>query len=207
MAKLTAEQLAECMGCKPSTAEPWVEPMHNAMACFEISTPLRQAHFLAQVGEESDGFRVLVENMNFTTAERLYKVYPKDFKDVEEARPYVGQPERIANRVYLGNNGNGDEASGDGWRFRGRGLIQITGRGNYSQCAKAVGVDFVKSPELLAEPHYACMASAWFWYSRGLNKFADADDVKSVTLRVNGGFSGLEPRTRRLENAKKILMA
>ena len=164
------------------------------MKRYEINTPKRLAHFLSQCGHESGGFRVFSENLNYST-EGLLKTFSKYF-DAKTAAEYARKPERIANRVYASRMANGNEASGDGWRFRGRGLIQLTGRANYTAYDKAVSENVLENPDLVAGA-LALDSAGWFWHTNGLNKIADAGDVTAVTKRVNGGTHGLADRQSR----------
>ncbi len=164
----------------------------------------RLTHFLAQLAHESQHFRRTSENLNYS-AEGLWRVFRKYFDSLEHAQTYERQPERIANRVYADRIGNGDEASGDGWRYRGRGFIQLTGKDNYRAIGDRIGVDLVNNPDMVAEDHrVALLVSADYWDSRGLNKFADRDDLDTITKRINGGFNGLEDRRRLLARARSI---
>ena len=172
---------------------------------YEINSPLRLAHFLAQTAHESGGFRVIEENLNYS-ADGLSKIFPKYFKD-RDPNEYARNPEKIANVVYASRMGNGDTDSGDGYKFRGRGLIQLTGRSNYTSMAGDLGVDLEQVVEYLGTPDGAVESAAWFWNKNGLNKLADADDVVAVTKRVNGGTIGLEDRQKHTEEFKQILGA
>ncbi|HDL5096297.1 TPA: glycoside hydrolase family 19 protein, partial [Pseudomonas aeruginosa] len=170
---------------------------------FEINTPERVAMFLAQVGHESQSLKRLVENLNYS-AEGLLKTWPKRFAPVE-ARQYARQPERIANRVYANRMGNGSPDTGDGYRYRGRGLIMITGHDNYAEAARALALPLVAQPELLEQRTWAAIAAAWWWKSRSLNELADQGRFEKITLRINGSFTGAEDRKARLEWARAAL--
>ena len=163
---------------------------------FSINTPLRLAHFLAQCAHESGSFLFVKENLNYS-AERLLKVFPKYFKDIETANKYARKQDAIANRVYASRMGNGDEASGDGSKFKGRGYIQLTGRQNYTAFDKFVDENIIDNPELVATK-YPMLSAAWFWNSRNLNALADKGgtdaDVTAITKKVNGGTHGLADR-------------
>lgn len=172
---------------------------------YEINSALRLSHFLAQTAHESGGFRVIEENLNYS-ADGLSKIFPKYFRD-KDPNDYARQPEKIANVVYSSRMGNGDEASGDGYKFRGRGLIQLTGRSNYTSLAGDMGVDVEQVVEYLGTPEGAVESAAWFWHKNGLNKLADADDVTAVTKKINGGTIGLEDRQKHTEEFKQILGA
>lgn len=185
--------------------EPFAESMLLRAAAIELTTDLRWAHFLAQVAHESVGFLHLTENLNYS-AKGLQVTFPKYFRDPETAAAYARKPVEIANRVYAGRIGNGDAASGDGWRYRGRGLIQITGRDNYRRCSIALYADdrLLRTPELLESPDAAVGSAGWYWTSREINTLADRDDLHAVTRKVNGGLNGIEDRLRRLEHAKTV---
>jgi putative chitinase len=177
------------------------------MTKYGITTPARQAAFLAQLAHESAELRRTQENLNYSW-ERLRKVFPRYFRTDPEAQAYGRQPERIANRVYANRMLNGDETSGDGWRFRGRGPIQVTGRENYRKSGQALGINLESDPDRLLDPATGCMAAAWFWHSRGLNALADSDDenaFREITRRINGGFFGLEERVHFWERARAAL--
>jgi putative chitinase len=161
---------------------------------YEINTPKRLAHFLSQCGHESGGFKVFTENLNYS-AEGLLKTFPKYF-NAETAAASARKPERIANRVYANRMSNGNEESGDGWKFRGRGCIQLTGRANYTAYDQAVPENVLENPDLVAGA-LALDSAGWFWKTNGLNKIADAGDVTAVTKRVNGGTHGLADRQSR----------
>ena len=203
---ISKEQLKQIMpSCTAENLEKYVGPLNDTMQRYEINTPLRQAHFLAQVAHESEQLKHVVENLNYSQA-RLIQVFPRYFRTIEEAAPYNRQPEKIANRVYSNRMGNGDEASGEGWKFRGRGLIQLTGKENYKKASDAIGVDFVSNPDLVQGPVYATLTAGWYWDSRELNKPADADNIYKVTKLINGGTIGIESRELYLERAKATLI-
>lgn len=189
----------------PNDLEEICEPLNAAMEEFGIDTPARQAMFLAQCGHESGNFAHVEENLNYK-AEGLHKIFKKYFHTLEEAQGYARQPERIANKVYANRMGNGDEASGDGYRYRGRGLIQLTGKDNYDACARALNVDLHGQPDYLETAEGAARSAAWFWSHNNLNRFADADDIVGCTKRVNGGTIGLEDRQHHYETAKSVLL-
>ena len=168
---------------------------------YEINTPLRIAHFMAQIEHES-GLKPISENLNYSS-ERLRQIFPKYFISKADADRYARQPERIANRVYANRMGNGNEASGEGWRYRGRGFIQITGKINYSQLANDTDLDCLKNPDLLLEETNALISALWFWNLRKLNALADKNDLKGITRKINGGYNGLEHRQELLIKYKK----
>lgn len=180
---------------------PHLEEIFNK---YEIITPLRQAHFLAQIAHESDCFRANKENLNYS-AQALLNVFHKYFHTPEEAEHYARQPEKIANIVYAGRMGNGPTESGDGWKYRGRGLVQLTGKGNYKDYSHATGQDFVGNPDLLTEPYWSMDVAGWYWKSRNLNAWADKDDARMITKLINGGFNGLDDRLHYLSVFKKAL--
>ena len=179
----------------------------DTAAKFQINTPLRLAHFLAQCGHESGGFKLTKENLNYS-AKGLNGIFKKYFPTLESAVPYERKPEKIANKVYGGRMGNGLEASGEGWKFHGRGFIQLTGKDNYTAFTKSIGEDCVANPDLVASK-YALASAAWFFNKNGLHKMADggANDttVTSITKRVNGGTIGLPDRIKHFNEYYKLL--
>lgn len=193
----------------PKCSDPatWADSLNTALPKFGIDTRDRMASFLAQTGYESSQFNHLVENLNYSTVGRLMRVWPKRFPTEASAEPYVNNPQKLADFVYANRLGNGDVQSDDGYRFRGRGIIQLTGRSNYLAASNALkaelapGADLVAQPDLLADPKYACLSAAWFWQSRGLNELADdrtddndLEDFTEITRRVNGGTTGVNDR-------------
>lgn len=173
-----------------------VDQIPLVMEKFAINTPARLAHFLSQCAHESGNFKATRENLNYS-AEGLMKTFSKYFKDVETAKKYERKAELIANRVYANRMGNGDESSGDGFKYRGRGYIQLTGKQNYTAFDKVVDEDILANPDLVATK-YPMLSAAWFWDTRKLNTVADAGSsdaiVVNVTLKVNGGRNGLDDR-------------
>jgi putative chitinase len=174
---------------------------------FEINTPLRLAHFLAQCGHESGGFKLTQENLNYS-AKGLNGIFKKYFQTEADAKPYERNPQKIANKVYGNRMGNGAEATGDGWKYHGRGFIQLTGKDNYTAFTKSIGEDCVNNPDLVASK-YALASAAWFFNKNGLHKMADggANDatVTSITKRVNGGTIGLPDRIAHFNEFYKLL--
>ncbi|MDF4024119.1 glycoside hydrolase family 19 protein [Luteibacter sp. PPL201] len=198
-------------GVSAQLAEQWASPVTAAMLRFQIDTPNRQAAFLAQIGHESNGFTQLRESLNYTVA-GLRKTFgdritPSDAyrlgrKDGEPALPEARQM-AIANIVYGGRFGN--NTMGDGWRYRGGGLKQITFRSNYADCGYAIGVDLVGQPELITTPDTAALSAGWFWQANRCNSIIDRGDFEALTRRINGGLNGLAERTVRWERAKTAL--
>jgi putative chitinase len=174
-----------------------------AFAKSQIDTPLRVAHFLAQVLHESGGLSRCEENLNYTSAERLHRVFPSKFPAVESAAPFVGQPEKLANKVY--SNRLGNEGHGDGWKYRGRGMIQITGRANYALIGQMLRDDLTSNPEKVNTAEWAVDVACAFWTLAKCNAAADQDDILAVTKRVNGGQHGLNDRIRWLAMVKREL--
>ncbi len=204
---LTRAQLVAVMPNSGAVADRFLKPLNDAMTRYDIVKPARQAAFLAQLAHESAELRRTQENLNYSW-ERLRKVFPRYFRTDAEAQTYGRQPERVGNRVYANRMLNGDETSGDGWRFRGRGPVQVTGRENYRKCGQALGMNLESDPDRLLDPGVGCLAAAWFWHSRGLNSLADADDengFREITRRINGGFIGLEERVHFWERARQTL--
>ena len=172
-----------------------------------VNTQLRLAHFLGQLQHES-GLKPIEENLRYS-AKRLTEVFGKYFPTLTLANQYAMQPQKIANRVYANRMGNGDESSGDGWRFRGRGFIQLTGRDNYTALTKwaksnGINTDYVNNPDLLLREADALISALWFWTVNDLNKYADKDDVLSITKRINGGTNGLQDRITETTKFKKL---
>lgn len=166
--------------------------------------PRRFAHFMAQLAHESAHFRRLEENLNYS-GDGLWNTFRKYFASKEEADSFARQPERIANRVYSNRMGNGDEASGDGYRYRGRGFIQLTGRENYRNIGNRIGLDIENNPDIVSgDVATALKVAADYWDSKNLNKFADKDDIRAITKLINGGYNGLEDRIRLLKRARAI---
>jgi len=182
----------------------WVDPLVNILDGFQINTAPRVAAWLAQTGHESGDFKLLNENLNYG-AKGLRGIFRKYFPTDELANAYQRHPEKIASRVYGGRMGNGDEASMDGWKFHGRGLIQVTGKSNYAACSKALFGDdrLLEHPDLLATPDGAIRSACWFWDSRHLNHYADIGDMDKITHIINGGTIGAEDRNARYHRALK----
>ena len=184
----------------------WHEALDQLLDDYEINTPLRVAHFVAQCAHESGNFVFIKENLNYR-AESLTKTWPRLFPTMEIARQYEKQPERIANRAYGNRMGNGDEASGDGWRYCGRGLIQLTGKDNYTFFAGSLGISVEDAADYLATFEGAAQSTCWYWEQNNLNRFADANDAKGLTRAINGGYLGLEDRIKHTQHALHVLGA
>lgn len=183
----------------------YLDAFNKVLPSFEINTPLRVCHFLAQIIHESGYLRAKVENLNYSS-QALSRVFSKYFPSNSIAEEYERQPEKIANRVYANRMGNGDEDSGDGWKYRGRGLIQLTGKDNYKSCGNNLGLDLVNNPDLIInDPEVNVKTACWFWKKNDLNSLADKDDITSITKRINGGINGLTDRKNKLDVCKKVL--
>lgn len=181
-----------------------LEAMNEMLPKYEIDTNERVAGFLAQCGHESGGFRVRVENLNYS-AKALDAVFGKYFGDKRNAEDFERQPEKIANVVYASRMGNGGQASGDGWKHRGRGYIQLTGKNNYTKFGEAVGMDVDEVIEYLDTVEGALESACWFWKKNNLNRTADNQDIKAMTKKINGGYNGLEDREHHWEEILGML--
>ena len=182
----------------------WVPALNDAFTRFQIVTPRQQAAFLGQAGHECGNFKILEENLNYRAA-TLMKLWPKRFPTLDIANQYAGNPKKIANSVYASRMGNRDESSGDGYRFRGRGCIQLTGYANYFHAGQALGVDFGANPDLVSTPQYAALTAAWFWSTHGCNALAESSDWTGLTKKINGGVIGLDERVRNTQLALNIV--
>ena len=182
----------------------WVPALNDTFARFGIATPRQQAGFIGQCSHECGNFKVLEENLNYRAA-TLMKIWPKRFPTQEIANEYAGNARKIANMVYASRMGNRDEASGDGYRFRGRGCIQLTGHANYFHAGQALGVDFVKDPDLVGTPTYAALTGGWFWSTHKCNELAEAGDWAGLTKKINGGVIGLADRVKHINEALALL--
>jgi putative chitinase len=181
----------------------WLEPLKETFEKYEINTPKRQACFIGQCMHESGGFKFLKENLNYS-AKGLVATWPSRFPNEEYAEEYARKPERIANKVYSGRMGNTED--GDGAKYIGRGLIQLTGKDNYKAVTEALGEDLLANPQLLEEPRYAALSAGWFWNKKGLNALADANDIDTMTKRINGGSIGIADRKAKIEMVSKYLV-
>jgi len=184
----------------------WVDPLNETFERFNIKSVRQQAAFIGQCGHECGNFKVLKENLNYR-AETLCKLWPKRFPTLEFAKQYERQPIKIANKIYCDRMGNRDEASGDAARFIGRGCIQLTGYSNYFHASKALGVDFVMQPELVATPKYAALTAGWFWSTHDCNNLAENSNWTGLTKKINGGTIGLQARIAHTEQALQVLSA
>jgi putative chitinase len=207
--KITAQQLKTIM--PKCNTDQWLNSLNQAMAKFEINTPARIAAFLAQIAHESAETTILSENLNYS-AVRLTQVWPQRFPTVVLAQAYAKNPEKLANFVYAGRGGNGNSASGDGWRYRGRGLFQLTTKDNYRLAGQALALPLVDKPDLLLSPEVAALTAAQFWQRLGLNVLADHQvgdndekDFEKISIKINGGKVGLAERKRYWQLAKKTL--
>ena len=206
MSVITEQQLSQLIPGNPYVAQ-WCHALNEILPEYEINTPTRIAAFIAQCAHESGGFKFLKENLNYRAAS-LRKVFPKYFPDDAIANEYASKPnkqEAIANRIYANRMGNGDEASGDGFRYCGRGLIQLTGKNNYTIFAASIETPVEEIPGYLQTFEGAVQSACWFWEQNNLNKEADAKDIRTMTRKINGGFIGLEDRIKHYEHALHVL--
>lgn len=182
---LELRQLIAC-GFAPTQAREFLTPLWAACRRFEINTPARLAGFFANAGVESKDLTDLEENLFYRTPERVRQVFPTRVASMAEAAKFCRNPEGLANRVYSLKNGNGDEASGDGWRFRGRGIFQLTGRHNYADAGQALGLGLIGNPKDVTQPMTAALTAAWFWHVNKCNLLADASNWDAITRAING---------------------
>jgi putative chitinase len=194
------------IGVPKEQTDKWLPWLNMTMVKYDINTSMRQAMFLAQIAHESGGFRHVSENLNYSAA-GLRKVFGKYFPTPEMAYEYARKPEKIANRVYANRMGNAEESSGDGWKYRGRGLMQLTGKNNYTSFSLSADNNALIEPELVAEPELAAMSAGWFWNTNRLNQLADTGDVRAVTRRINGGYNGLTDRQDKYNKLITLLSA
>jgi len=203
--QITREQLQACIGNNPYL-DHWVHALNEILPDYEINTPQRVAAFIAQCAHESGGFKFLTENLNYRW-ETLRKLFSKYFPTDELAKQYEKKPEKIANKIYGGRMGNGPEETGDGFRYCGRGLIQLTGKSNYQNFADSIETSVEEVSEYLQTFEGAIQSACWFWESNNLNALADAGDIKMMTKKINGGFIGLEDRIKHYEHACHVLQS
>jgi putative chitinase len=202
---ITAQYLLDAKLCSPALAEKWVQPINETLERFNITTQEQIAGFLAQCSHESAGFGVTKENLNYS-ADSLRRVFTKYFPIDAIAQEYHRNPEKIANRVYGNRMGNGDEASGEGYKFCGRGLIQLTGKNNYQAFSIYVDMpEIMDNPSMVEDPKLAVLSAGWFWHTNNLN--SKAGDIKALTKAINGGFIGLEHREQLYASAMSIQVA
>jgi putative chitinase len=180
----------------------WLEPLQETFEKYQINTPKRQACFIGQCMHESGGFKQLKENLNYS-AKALMNTWPSRFPDMDTAEKFERNPSKIAGKVYNGRMGNTspEEAAA----FIGRGLIQLTGKDNYKAFGEAIGEDLIANPQLVEEPRYAALSAGWFWNKRGLNALADAMDITTLTIRINGGKIGIDDRIAKINKALDVL--
>ena len=205
---LTLSQLKQLLP-KNKYVEHWHNALHQLLPDYDINTAHRIAAFVAQCSHESGGFTTLKENLNYKP-QSLRRLFNKYFPDDAIANQYCARPnkqEAIANRVYANRMGNGDEASGDGFRYCGRGLIQLTGKNNYRAFADSLEMQVEDVPEYLATFEGAAQSACWFWETNNLNQWADRGDIVTLTKRINGGTIGLEDRIKHYEHALHVLGA
>jgi putative chitinase len=196
-----------CPKTKQSVLAGYVEPLNTVAEYYEMTAnPARLAGFLAQTGHESGGFTAIKENLNYS-AKGLMGIFKKYFPTEELAKQYERKPEKIANRVYGNRMGNGDEASGDGYKFCGRGLIQLTGRNNYTKLAQDLGISLDETILYLETPNGAVSSAGWFWDNNNLNQYCDSGDFVTLTKRINGGTIGLADRQHHFDEAMHYLQS
>jgi putative chitinase len=205
--EFTVDKLASCINHNKNP-EAWYRALCDQLPNFVIVTPPRVAGFISQCAHESADFNILQENLNYG-ASGLMGTFKKYFTDESVAKAYERQPEKIANRVYANRMGNGDEASGDGYKYRGRGLVQLTGRANYTQCSRDLFQDdtLADNPDIVTQPEYAVLTACWFWHKNQLNDYCDRGDVVGLTKRINGGTLGLAERVHNWNHALELFEA
>ncbi|HEK0362820.1 glycoside hydrolase family 19 protein [Pseudomonas aeruginosa] len=206
---ITEQQLLQIFPNAGPQAGVFVGALNRGMTRFGITSPVRAAAFLAQIGHESAQLTRLVENLNYS-ARGLAAIWPSRYRGADGkpnalALNLARHPQAIANNTYASRNGNGDEASGDGWRYRGRGLLQVTGRLNYCAAGAGLGLPLEAEPELLEQPEFAALSAAWWWSTHGLNELADRGEFAAITRRINGGLNGQSERLELWERAKAVL--
>ncbi|TGX80525.1 glycoside hydrolase family 19 protein [Palleniella muris] len=200
--QITREQIIAIMPCANNSVDKYLPYINKYAEEFQVNTSLRIVHFLAQVAVESNELRCVEENLNYSS-KGLLTTFPKYFSR-NTAALYARKPEKIANKVYANRCGNGNEASGDGWRYRGRGLFQLTFRANYSAYKTYCGFDVVNKPDLIAQPLGATRSAFWYWWKHGLNLLADADNTIAIRKKINGGTNGLPDVQKYVERGKKV---
>ena len=206
--ELTKEQLKQLLPKNPYI-DNWYDALSQLLPEYNIDTPQRIAAFVAQCAHESGGFLVLKENLNYKPA-TLRKIFGKYFSNDEIANEYCSKPNKqqaIANKVYANRMGNGDEASGDGWKYAGKGLIQLTGKDNYTWFAASLQISVEEASEYLLTFEGAAQSACWFWETNNLNQWADRGDILTLTKRINGGTIGLDDRIKHYNHALHVLGA
>lgn len=203
MFPLTPEQLCGATGCTLVAGRAWEPHINAALARWQIDSPARMAAWIAQCSHESMRFSTLSENLRYLSPEQLCRVWPSRFPSIASTQGCIDNPVELADRVYRGRMGNA--LPGDGFRFRGRGLLAITGRDSYTACAAALGIDCVTTPDMLLQPEHAAMGAAWWWSSRDLNDLADRRDFVRITRVINGGITGLTDRLAIYRQACQVL--
>lgn len=182
----------------------FLDPLNETFERFNINTHRKQGAFIGQMSHECGNFTKFEEGLSYS-AERLTKIWPKRFPTLESAQPYARNGKALANKVYANRMGNRDEASGDGFRFRGRGAVQLTGYSQYFHASKALGVDFVMEPDLVSTPKYAILTAGWFWDTHKCNEIAETGDWAKLTKTINGGLIGLDDRVKHINHALAVL--
>lgn len=208
MRALTLDDLRRiCPLSPPATLSAFVERLNSDLGEFAVDSQKRMAAFLAQYAHETLGFTRLEENLRYTTVEALRAAFKTRWNllDVDDAWGYLNQPERLANRVYASRNGNMDEASGDGWKYRGRGLCHLTGRGNYAKAGHALNLPLLQEPDLLLQPGPAVRVGGWYWRHAKCNEYADAGEIEAMTRAINGGLNGIKERIELYGRALGVL--
>lgn len=195
----------QATNCSLLHASKYLQVIKGAAKAFDITTEARLSAFLSQIAHESGNLAFTSENLNYS-ASSLMRVWPRHFPTMDIATAYERKPMSIANRAYANRMGNGDEASGEGWKYRGRGFIQLTGKDNVRAATEFFQEDFLDNPDKLTEPVWCALTAAWFWKINGLNELADLRDTLKITTRINGGVHGLEDRLARFEKASTALV-
>lgn len=204
---ITEEKLSKVLPkLSPSEITGWVNAFRKACHKYSLTTVNRVASLIGQAIIESNGLKTLEENLKYTSASRLLEIFKSDFKDEEDAKAYVNKPEKIANRVYANQGGNGDEESGDGWRYRGRGIGQLTLKGNYLPYFKSQGLPLDTNPDILLTKEYAVDSFAWYFRKNNLYKYCDIWDIKTLTKKINAASLHLKERIEMCNKVKEILM-
>ena len=196
---ITAEQLRQV-----GIGSEWADPLNEAFDRYKISTLEEQACFMGQFSYECNNFKSLEENLNYKP-ETLMKLWAKRFPTMQDAQVYAHQPEKIANHIYSNRMGNRDEASGDGWRFRGSAICQLTGHDNFYHAGKDLGIDLVMNPDLARTPKWAAPIGGWFWSTHGCNQLAQNNEFDKLTERINGGLFGAEERVEKIKQFLKVM--